>query len=269
MIPEIFQYDFMINAIIASILASIAFGIVGSYVVVKRIIFISGGISHTAYGGIGLGILLGFDPMLGAIAFSLIAAFIISKLRNNSSNNEDVLIGIMWAFGMALGILFTSMTPGYTQNLSSYLFGNILTVPREELYMMLVLDIGIVSVTAIYFKEFQAITFDEEYARVIGLPVDNLYLLLLIIIALTTVVLIKLVGIILVVALLSIPASISQRYITNLRNMMLLSIVVGMVLTITGLFIAYYFNLAAGAATIILSVFAFLLSNLYLKLTNK
>jgi zinc transport system permease protein len=259
---DIFNYDFMINAIYASILASIVCGIVGTYVVVKRIVFISGGISHTAYGGIGLGYFLGFNPLFGAIGFSLLTAGFLSVMRKKKSQHEDTIIGIMWAFGMALGILFVNLTPGYSSNLMSYLFGNILTVPRSEIIMMFVLDLVIVSLVSIFFKEFQAITFDEEYARTLGLPVDRLYLLLLIIIALTTVLLIKLVGIILVVALLSIPSAISIKFVKSLRQMMIMSIILGLVFTLSGLFLSYYLNLSSGAVIIMTSSAGYLLSNL-------
>lgn len=258
---EIFQYDFMINAIVASILASIAFGIVGTYVVVKKIVFISGGISHTAYGGIGLGILLGFNPILGAIAFSLAAALIISLFRKKHFGNEDLLIGIMWSAGMALGVLFISISPGYTPNLMSYLFGSILTVPVSEIYLMLTLDVIIIFFTYIFFRQFQAVTFDEEFAFSVGLNVDIYYTLLLIIIALTTVVLIKLVGVILVIALISIPPAISIKFVRSLKNMMIMSSVIGLFITIIGLLLSYYLNLSTGAVIILVAVTVFLISN--------
>ena len=259
----------LVNAVIAGVLASIAFGIVGTYVVVKRIVFISGGISHTAYGGIGLGYLLGFDPMLGAVGFSVIAAFFISGMRKHKSGREDTLIGIMWAFGMALGVMFINLAPGYAPNLMSYLFGNILTVPSSELIMMFVLDIIILSLVLIFFNEFRAITFDESFARVIGLPVDNLYLLLLVIIALTTVLLIKVVGIILVIALLSTPAAISINYVKSLKSMMILSIALGLFFTISGLLLSYYLNLSSGATIIMVAVISYLISNLLTHLQKK
>lgn len=259
---EIFQYDFMINAIIASVLASIAFGIVGSYVVVKKIVFISGGISHTAYGGIGLGILLGINPMIGAIAFSISAALIIAFLRRKNLGNEDLLIGIMWSAGMAFGVLFISLTPGYTPNLMSYLFGSILTVPLSEIYIMLALDAIILLFTYIFFRQFQAVTFDEEFAFSTGLNVDMYYTFLLIIIALTTVVLIKLVGIILVIALISIPPAIALKFVRNLKNMMIMSSVLGLFITISGLLLSYYLNLATGAVIILVAVVLFLISNI-------
>lgn len=259
---ELFQYDFMINALLASILASFAFGIVGSYIVVKRIVFISGGVAHTAYGGLGLGILLGFNPILGAMGFALLAALFISFMRKRKNQNEDTIIGVMWAFGMALGIFLINLTPGYVPNVMSYLFGNILTVPFSEIIIMFIVDVVIILLVSLFFKEFQAITFDEEFARTIGLPVDNLYLLLLIIIALTTVILIKLVGIILVIALLTIPAAIAINYIKNLKQLMVASSLIGLFFTIVGLLLSYYLNLPSGATIIMLAVICYVLSSL-------
>lgn len=266
---DIFNYEFMMNAVYASILASIVCGIVGTYVVVKRIVFISGGISHTAYGGIGLGYFLGFNPLFGAIGFSILTAGFLSVMRKKKSQHEDTIIGIMWAFGMAVGILFVNLTPGYSSNLMSYLFGNILTVPKSEIYMMLILDFVIVLLVAVFFKEFQAITFDEEYSRTLGLPVDKLYLLLLIIIALTTVLLIKLVGIILVVALLSIPSAISIKFVKSLKQMMIMSVLLGLVFTLSGLFLSYYLNLSSGAVIIMTSSAGYLVSNFILFVKKK
>ncbi len=265
---EIFQYDFMINAILASLLASIAFGIVGSFIVVKRISFIAGGISHTAYGGIGLGYLLGFNPMYGAVGFSIVAASIISFLRKEKYRYEDTLIGIMWSLGMALGVLFINLSPGYAPNLMSYLFGNILIIPTEELYMMIILDAIIAFFIIVFFNQFQAIAFDEEFARAIGLKVDFYFYILFIIIALTTVILIKLVGIILVIALLTIPGAISLHYVKSLKSMMILSSIIGFLFNIVGLFVSYYLNLSSGATIIIVAVISYLLSLLIVKVKN-
>ncbi|MBK8944899.1 MAG: metal ABC transporter permease [Ignavibacteriae bacterium] len=251
---EIFQYEFMQNAILASVLASIACGIIGTYIVIKRLVFLSGGISHSAYGGIGLGYLLSFNPIYGAVFSSLLGAIFVSVMRKNKLENEDTLIGIIWAFGMALGVLFIGLAPGYAPDLMSYLFGNILTVSTSELILMGIADLIIMIFVSIFFKQFQSITFDEEYSKTIGLNVDFYYLLLFVLIALTLVLLIKLVGIILVVALLTIPAAISKMIAKSLKSMMILSIIFGLVFTIFGLLISYYLNLPSGSAIIILSV---------------
>ncbi|PID59230.1 MAG: hypothetical protein CR986_07060 [Ignavibacteriae bacterium] len=254
---EFLEYDFMINAILASILASIACGIIGSYVVIKRLVFLSGGIAHSAYGGIGLGYLLSFNPLYGAIGSSVLGALFVSKMRNKRSENEDTLIGIIWSFGMALGVLFISLAPGYVPDLMSYLFGNILTVSISEIYLMLLADLIIIGLTIFFFREFQAITFDEEFSRTTGLNVELLYHLLFIMIGITIVLLIKLVGIILVVALLTIPAAISKMFTKSLKDMMLSAILLGLIFTLSGLLFSYYLNLPSGSAIIILSVLGY------------
>lgn len=258
--PDFLNYDFMQNALLASILASIAFGIVGSYIVVKRISYISGGISHTAYGGIGLGYLLGFSPLIGAFAFSILAAVVIAYLRTKKNNNEDTLISMMWSFGMALGILFVSLSPGYAPNLNTYLFGNILVVSSDEIIAMGILDILILLIVIPFYNKFLAITFDEEFARVIGIKVDFYYFILLLLVALTTVILIKLVGIILVIALLTIPGVISLQFVKSLKSMMVLSVLIGITLNLAGLVISYYLNISSGATIIILAIIGYICS---------
>ena len=204
---EALQYEFMRNALIAGLLASVACGIVGVYVVVKRIVFISGGIAHASFGGIGLGYFLGINPVLGALVFAVASALGMGAVIKRTKLPEDTAIGILWAMGMALGIIFIGLTPGYAPDLFSYLFGNILTVPFSDLILMLVLDAVIVSMAIALHKEFLALSFDEEFGTVVGVPVEALYLLLLCMIALTVVVLIRVVGSILVIALLTIPAA--------------------------------------------------------------
>lgn len=266
---EILQYDFMINAILASLLASIACGIIGTYIVIKRLVFLSGGIAHSAYGGIGLGYLLSFNPIIGAIGSSVLGAIFVSKMRVNKSENEDTLIGIIWAFGMALGVLFIGLAPGYAPDLMSYLFGNILTVSKIEILLMAVADIVIIFTVVIFYKQFQAITFDEEYSKTAGLNVELFYLILFILIAVTIVLLIKLVGIILVVALLTIPAAISKFFANSLIRMMLYSIVFGLTFTLVGLLLSYYLNLASGSTIIIVSVFGYFVAYAISTFKNK
>lgn len=265
---EIFNYEFMQNAILASFLASIACGIIGTYIVIKRLVFLSGGISHSAYGGIGLGYLLSFNPIFGAVISSLLGAIFVSQMRKSKMENEDTLIGIIWAFGMALGVLFIGLAPGYAPDLMSYLFGNILTVSKSEIILMASADIIIILAVSLFFKQFQSITFDEEYSQTIGLNVDLFYLILFALIALTLVLLIKLVGIILVVALLTIPAAISKMLSKSLKSMMILSIIFGLVFTIFGLLISYYLNLPSGSAIIIISVIGYFLVFLINKYLN-
>ena len=258
---EIFQYEFIRNAMIATILVNIACGIVGTFVVTKRIVFISGGISHAAFGGIGLGYFLGLDPIITAIPFSILTAFGIGFIAKKTKVGEDAAIGIFWAIGMSLGIIFINLTPGYAPDLFSYLFGNILTIPFSDLIIMVVLDMIIVVITILFYKEFKAISFDEEFSKVAGVPVDILYFLLLGMVALSVVILIKVVGIILVIALLTIPASMCRQFTNNIKTLIFLSMSIGIILTIGGLWISYILDLASGATIIIVLGIVFLLSS--------
>jgi zinc transport system permease protein len=259
-VTEFLQYEFMRNAIMAGILASVVCGIIGPFVVVNRIVFISGGISHAAFGGIGLGYLLKINPIWGAVFFSLASALSIGGISRWTNLRQDTAIGILWAIGMALGVIFISLSPGYAPDLFSYLFGNILTVPFSDILLMLALCSIIILVVSLLFKEFLAFSFDEEFAMVAGVPVGGLYLLLLCLIALTVVVLIRIVGIILVIALLTIPAAISARFTHNLKKMMMLSILLGIVFTFCGLWLSAVLNLASGATIILVSGVSFLAS---------
>jgi len=263
MMIEIIGYGFMRNAIIAALLASIACGIVGVYVVVKRIVFISGGIAHAAFGGIGLGYFLSLDPVLGVIPFSIASALCMGIVSRRTKIPEDTAIGILWATGMALGIILVALTPGYAPDLFGYLFGNILTVSGSDIKLMLLLDAVIIGVVALYHHEFEAISFDEEYATVIGLHTERLYLLLLCLIALTVVALIRVVGVILVIALLTMPAAISRRFSARMHGMIALSVALSAILTFCGLLLAYLFNLPSGATIVLISACVFILSCIF------
>lgn len=257
---ELLQFDFMRNALIAGVLASVVCGIIGPYVVVNRIVFISGGISHAAFGGIGLGYLLGINPIWGAVFFSLASALSIGGVNRWTNLRQDTAIGILWAIGMALGVIFIGLSPGYAPDLFGYLFGNILTVPFSDIFVMLTLAAIIILVVSLLYKELLAFSFDEEFALVAGVPVGLLYFLLLCLIALTVVVLIRIVGIILVIALLSIPAAISARFTHDLKRMMLLSIILGILFTFCGLWLSAVLNLASGATIILVAGTGFLIS---------
>lgn len=265
---NILQYEFMRHALMAGVLASVACGVIGTYVVVNRIAFLSGGIAHTAYGGIGLGYFLGISPLFGAVGFSLAGAILIGLIRQRARQRTDTLIGILWAVGMALGILFVRFTPGYAPDLMTYLFGNILTVPRSDLYLMLILD-GIILTTVIALsKEFLAISFDEEQALIAGLPVELLQLVLLCLIALTVVLLIRVVGIILVIALLTIPPATSALFTSSLKRMMLLAVVLELLFTFVGLGVAFAFDLPSGATIILVASAGFLLGMTFRRISS-
>lgn len=236
---EALEFPFFQRALVAGLLASVACGVVGTYVVVKKMASISGGISHAAFGGVGLGYFLGFEPMIGATIFALVGAAGVSLGHHRMRTSIDTLIAILWPVGMALGIIFISLTPGYAPDLLSYLFGSILFVPASFLKIVAAYDVVILLGVAILFKELQAVAFDEEQARIMKLPVDALLIALFTMIALAVVVLIQVVGVILVIALLTIPPVIARQWSESLGKMMILATVAGAVSTTLGLFIAY------------------------------
>ena len=258
---DILHYEFMKNALMAAILAGITCGIVGSYVVIKRIVFISGGISHATFGGIGLGYLLGINPIISAIPFSILAAVGIGIISKKMKVSEDTAIGILWAVGMALGIIFVALSPGYAPDLFSYLFGSILTVSSFDLITMLLLNGIIIFTVILFYREFLAISFDEEFSEAIGIPTKTIYFLLLCLVALSVVVLIRVVGIILVIALLTIPSAISRRFTHNIKKLMLLSTLTGVILTVAGLYLSYILDLPSGGTIVLVLGTCFFLSS--------
>lgn len=266
---EILQYQFMRNAIVAAVLVSIACGVVGSYVVTKRIVSISGGISHAAFGGVGLGYLLGVSPVTAAIPFTVGAAISMGAVTRKTGISEDTAIGILWSAGMALGIVFINLSPGYAPDLFSYLFGNILMVTPMDLWTMLILDLIIISSAVLFEREFLALCFDEEYAEVLGVPVDTFYLYLLALVALSVVVLIKAAGIILVIALLTVPAAIAKNFSMNMKDIMVKATLTGVLTALAGLWISYEFNLSSGAIIVLLLTALFGITQIFGYLKEK
>jgi len=220
----------------------------------------SGGIAHTSFGGIGLGYLLGIEPIFGGLIFAVVAALSISKIRRETKTKSDTLIGMFWAVGMALGILFISMSPGYQPDMTSYLFGDILTVSTEYIKIMSVLGLFIVVIISSAFNYWKAYLFDEEYLKVMGINIVRLEYLLFILISLSIVILIKVVGIILAIALLTIPPAISKLFTKDLKKIMGLSIIFGIILSFSGLYISYTFDIPSGSTIILLAETFFLLT---------
>lgn len=256
------QYPFLQNAWVGGVLASVGCGVVGTYVVVKRIGLLAGGIAHAVLGGMGIAYFFGYPPLAGALVAAVIAALLIGWISLRWQQQEDTLIAAFWSVGMAIGIVFISRTPGYNVDLMSYLFGNILMVSRQDLYLMGVMD-GVVVVTMLLFrKQLLAVTFDEEFARLRGVRVTFFYLLLLCMVALTVVLLIQIVGLILVIALLTLPAAIAGQYVGSLGRMMLLATGLGVIFTSTGLALSYEPDLPAGATIVLLTGATYLLSAL-------
>lgn len=260
--PDILHFEFMRNALLAAILSSVACGIIGTYVIVRKIGFISGGIAHTAFGGIGLGYYLGVNPLIGIIPFSLAAAIGIGLLTRKAKIAEDTAIGAFWAAGMAIGVILIGLTPGYAPNLFSYLFGNILTVPSSDLMLILILDLVIILMVWMFSKEFLVISFDEEYARISGLKTMALDLLMLCLIALTVVIMVRVVGIVMVIALLTIPAAVARSFSRTLHGMMALAVLFSVTFSILGLWLSWVFDVASGATIILVASLVFLVSAL-------
>ncbi len=254
---EALQLDFMRNALLAGILVSISCGIIGSLVVVNRIVFISGGIAHAAFGGIGLAFFLGFSPSFGAALFAVGVSMIMGVVSFKGKHRSDTIIGVLWAIGMALGVILIDLRPGYHVDLMSYLFGSILTVPGSDLWMMILLNVGILFAVIIFYKEFIAMSYDEEFAFVVGIPVRPLYFALLGMTALSVVMTIRVVGLILVIALLTIPPYIAEKFTKSLGEMMAISSILGIFFTLGGLYLSYAFDLTSGATIILVAGVAF------------
>ncbi len=256
------EHGFLQTALAAGLLASIGCGVMGTYVVVKRIAFIAGGIAHSVLGGMGAAVYYGTDPLLGALAAAVVSALLIGWVRLQWQTQEDTLIGALWAIGMAVGILFISKTPGYQADLMSYLFGNILLVPQESLRFMMALDAVLLVVVGAFHRQFLAVAFDEEFARLRGVPVTFFYLLLLVLVAVTVVLLIQVVGLILVLALLTLPAAIAGHYVNSLARMMLLATLIGSTVSVGGLALSYGPDLPAGPTIILLAGGVYIVSAL-------
>ncbi len=258
MLLSIFQCQFVYNALIASIFASIVCGIIGVIIVEKKLVMMSGGIAHTSYGGVGLGYLLGFEPIIGAFFISVLASLGICYIKRKGGTRSDVVIGLFWSLGMALGILFIALMPGYPPDLSSYLFGSILSVTRTDLYLMAVLTLIVVLVITLLFDYWKSYMFDDEFAAIIGIKTAFIEYLLFILIAMSVVVLIRVVGIILVLALFTAPTAIAGLLAKNLKSRMVYSVIIGSFFCLAGLWISYVFNIASGATIVILSAIGYL-----------
>ncbi len=248
---EMFQYTFWRRAIYTGILASILFGIVGTYVVIKRIVFISDGIAHASFGGIGLAIFVSYyfftlDPLLGAAIFALLSAVGIGIMSKEKVQREDTAIGIIWVMGMAVGALFYRITPGYKPSMDSFLFGNIYMIGSTDIYLLVFLVIGVLITVVLFYYELQAVSFDDEFAKIAGLNTDAIYIFLLILVALSIVFLLRFVGIILVIAMLTIPASISSGISNDIKKIMFYSCILSLVFVLCGLSLSYVFNTPAG-----------------------
>jgi zinc transport system permease protein len=257
---DLLQYEFMRCALAAGIAASVLCGIIGAYVILNRIVFISDGITHAAFAGIGLGYLLGLDPLAFGVLSALATALGIGMISRRPRISEDTAIGVFLATGMALGIVFMSLSKGYVKDLYGYLFGDILAVAWLDVGLILGLTLLIVVLVAALYKELLILSFDPGYGEAMGLPIQSLRILLLCMVAMSVVVLIKIVGIIMVIALLTIPGAISRQHFRGLPGMMAGSVLLGTAFVTIGLVASYLLDVPSGATIILTAASAFFLS---------
>ncbi len=260
---DLLKYEFMQNALAAGVAAAFLCGIIGIYIVLNKIVFISDGIAHAAFGGIGLGYFLGYDPLAFGIVSAVATAIGIGVVSSKSKVSEDTAIGVFLATGMALGIMFLSLASGYGRDLFGYLFGNILAVTREDVAIICALTLAVLVIVVALYKEFLVLSFDPTYGEAIGIPVKRLRLLLLCMVAFTVVVLIKIVGIILLIALLTIPGAISRQHMKGLPGIMAGAIVLGIAFVTIGLAISYFLNVPSGATIILTAALTFFISTFF------
>lgn len=255
---EILQFDFMQNALIASLIVSMICGIIGTLIVINRMVFIAGGIAHGSYGGIGLALYFGISPMLGASLFALFLGLIIAIITHKNSTRLDSLIGVLWAFGMALGIIMSDLTPGYNVDLMSYLFGAILSVSKEDMIGMGGVLLLVLLFAVAFYKQLLAMSFDAQFAKLRGVNVTLLYFVLVALIALGVVIIIRAVGLILVIALLTIPPYIAEKITNSMGAMMSVASLLSALFCLVGLGISYAFDVSSGASIILVATLTFL-----------
>lgn len=269
---DLWQQSFMQHALAASLLVSIACGVIGALVVVNRLIFMAGGIAHTAYGGVGLAIYTGLPVLPVAGGFTAGAAVLLGALTQTRRERTDTLIGVIWAGGMAFGIILINITPGYNVGLMSYLFGSLLTVPALDLWLMLGIDLFIVGLTAYFYRDILSFSFDADFAKSRGIAVRALYFMLLIMVAEAVVMMIQVVGLILVIALLTLPPYLAERHTKTLVGLMVASGFWSLLFCIVGIMAAYQFDLSSGASIIAVACGIYMLylgaEFLFLRLTR-
>ena len=273
-ILELFNYTFFQHALLGSIFASIACGTIGTYIVTRRLVFISGGITHASFGGIGIGLYTGVSPILSAAIFSVLSAFGVEWLSKRKDMREDSAIAVFWTFGMAIGIIFSFLAPGFTPDLSAFLFGNILTITITDIWMLVILSTVLTCFFSCFLNTIIYIAFDREYARSQRIPVRLFEYLLMMFIALTIVSCLRLIGIVLVISLLTLPQMTANLFTHSFKKIIFLSVGIGFTSCLGGLLLSYQIQVPSGAAiiffSIILYAFCKMSKTLYLcKQTNK
>ena len=258
-IAELLQYTFFQHALLGSLFASIACGIIGTYIVTRRLVFISGGITHASFGGIGLGLYAGISPLLSAAVFSVLSAFGVEWLSKRKDMREDSAIAVFWTFGMAVGIIFSFLAPGFTPDLSAFLFGNILTITPVDIYMLATLSILLILFFTLFLNPIVCIAFDREFARSQRIPVALFEYLLMMFIALTIVSCLRMVGIVLAISLLTLPQMTANLFTHSFKRIIWLSVFIGYLGCLGGLFFSYKLQVPSGAAIIFFSILIYTL----------
>lgn len=258
-ILELIEYTFFQRALLGSLLASIACGVIGTYIVTRRLVFISGGLTHASFGGIGIGLYAGISPILTASLFSVLSAFGVEWLSKRQDMREDSAIAVFWTFGMAVGVIFSFLAPGFTPDLSAYLFGNILTITQSDLWFIGGVTTALVLFFTLSLRSIVAIAFDREFALSQRLPVRRIEYLLMMLIALTVVACLRMVGIVLVISLLTLPQMTANLFSHSFKHIIWLSILIGQISCLGGLLLSYHLNIPSGASIIFISILIFTL----------
>jgi zinc transport system permease protein len=256
-----FKYPFLQKALAGALLCSIGFGFTGPFVIGKRLTYLAGGIAHAVMGGIGIAYYLHIDTTLGAIASAFLFALIITLSRDGKAS-EDTLVSTLWATGMSIGVIFMYITPGYNADLASFIFGNVLMVQSSDILLIIVLDIAVIVSIIVFYYHFVYISFDESFMEVRGIKTILIYFFLLLLISITVVITIKIVGLIMVIALITLPSVTSALFIKGMRKLILASTLVGMLLSFFGIYLAYTFNIPAGATIILLAATVYFVTRL-------
>ncbi|MGM0666897.1 MAG: metal ABC transporter permease [Bacteroidota bacterium] len=265
MFTALFEYDFLVKSLLAVLFGSITAGIAGSYIVAKKMVFLSGGITHSSFGGIGIAYFIGMSPVFGAACFGVASALGIQYMASRQKVSEDSAIGFLWAFGMAVGIIFIYLTPGYTPDLMSYLFGSILTIDNGDLVALAVLGIILMLFFLRYYRLILYVAFDEAYARTFSGRVDLLKYLLITLVSLVIVLNIRIAGVVLVLSLLTIPPNIALLFTKNFRKMIIISILAGFIGMLAGLVASWYLNIPTGATIIFTLVLIWIMCRIMVK----
>lgn len=266
---DLLSYSFFQNALLGSLFASIACGIIGTYIVVRRLVFISGGITHASMGGIGLGFYFGLNPIFSAMVFSILSAFGIEWLSSREGIREDSAISTFWSLGMAIGIIFIYLKPGFAPNLSDYLFGNILTITIPDIIYLVVLSVVLVFIFIIYGREILYTAFDTDFAQIRNIPVKFIKYMMMLFISITIVLCIRLVGIVLLMSLLTVPQMTANLFTYNFTRMILLSILIGFIGCVSGLFLSAVLSVPSGVFIIFVQLLIFLVARFVVKSIDK